>query len=86
MKNKFIGKKVKILWNDAVLLGPDNWNINLLTKMETSGVVIDFKQNYYIIKNPKTINLKTKKQHPKNKKPKFYAIPVGMIEKIEIKD
>ena len=84
MKNKFLNKKVKIIWTDAVILGPNNWQQKRLTKMQTIGTIIDYRNSYYIIKNPQTIKVKTAEKHPKDKKPKFYAIPDSMVKTLSL--
>ncbi|MEI6296347.1 MAG: hypothetical protein WCO84_01705 [bacterium] len=86
-----IGKKVKILWNDAVVIYPadrsfsksKNTNNAKLTKMETNGVLVQDSEEGIIIKDPKTINIETNKKHPQ-KDPTFYFIPKGMIVNMDI--
>ncbi len=72
---------MKIIWNDAKLFSPKNKDIGL-SKMETVGLIEEENALGVIVRDPKTINLATKKQHPE-KQPTFYFIPKGMIKLIE---
>ncbi len=91
MKNK--NKKIKIIWNDALISYPKRKGDTpflskkedmVPSKMETIGFIEMENNNYIIIKDPITTNLKTKKKHPDTDKiPTFYLIPKGMIESAE---
>jgi len=72
---------VKVIWNDARLFSPKNRNIGI-SKMETRGFIEEENTFGLIIRNPKTVNLSTKKQHPESE-PTFYFIPKGMLELVE---
>jgi len=74
--------KIKIMWNDAVLLSPDA-KTKKLSKMETIGFLAAESSGFFIISKPKTVNIETKKKHPK-KQPTFYFIPKEMAERVEI--
>jgi len=76
MKNK-----VKIIWNDAVLLSP-NVKTKKLSKMETIGFLVEENDKFIIVSEPKTINIETRQKHPK-KQPTFYFIPKGMVVSME---
>lgn len=73
--------KIKIIWNDAVLLSP-NIKTKKLSKMETTGVLLKEEKDFFVISKPKTCNIGNKQKHPK-KQPAFYFIPKGMIERVE---
>ena len=77
MKNK----KVKIIWNDCKLFSPENKDV-LISKMKTTGIFEAKRDSYVVIKNPITVDLKTKKKHPQ-KNPSYYLIPIEMIENIK---
>jgi len=72
MKNK-----IKIIWNDAVLLSP-NTKVWKLSKMETVGFLVEENDSFFIVSKPKTANIETRQKHPK-KQPTFYFIPKGMV-------
>lgn len=74
-------KKIRILWNDAVLYGPKKM-VEKLTPLETIGILEKEDEDFLIIKSPKTIRRTDDTSHPE-KQPTFYFIPRGMIEKIE---
>jgi hypothetical protein len=74
-------KKVKILWDDAVLFSPKRKDISL-SRMETIGVIETEDANYFLIKDPITINVLTKQKHPE-KTPTYYLIPRGMIKSVD---
>ena len=80
MKNK--NKKVKIKWVDAVIYNPYGSQKNI-SKMETTGILLKDSNGFLWIKNPKTINIKTKEPHPKENDPTFFMIPKGVVTKIE---
>lgn len=79
MNNK--GRQVKVIWNDTKMFSPKNKNIELST-METVGILEIEYDDYFLIKDPVTINLKTRQKHPE-KNPTFYLIPRGMIHNVE---
>lgn len=74
--------KIKVIWNDAVLLSP-NTKTKKLSKMETVGFLTEESDNFFIVSEPKTINIETRQKHPK-KRPAFYFIPKGMVERAKI--
>ena len=89
MNNK--GKQVKIIWNDALIIYPKRKGNtpllkkkedNIPSKMETTGLFETEYDDYFLIKNPVTINTKTEKRHPEQT-PTFYLIPKGMVDIIE---
>jgi len=75
MSNK--GKKIKVIWNDAKLFFPKNEDAEL-SIMETVGFIEAEYGGYLVIKDPKTKNTKTGKNHPDNQ-PTFYFIPTALI-------
>jgi len=77
------GQQIKIIWNDAKMFSPKNKNIEL-SVMETSGLVEVENDDYFLVKNPVTINLKTGQKHPEQT-PTFYLIPKGMVQDIQLK-
>ncbi|MEK7501506.1 MAG: hypothetical protein AAB777_02300 [Patescibacteria group bacterium] len=79
MNNK--GKQIKIIWNDTKMFSPKNKDIEL-SIMETTGIFESEHDDYFLIKNPVTTNIKTGKKHPEQI-PTFYLIPKGMIQDIQ---
>jgi hypothetical protein len=79
MNNK--GDKVKIIWNDTKMFSPKNKDIEL-SNMETIGFFETEHDDYFLIKDPITINMKTGKNHPE-KNPTFYLIPKGMVNDVQ---
>jgi hypothetical protein len=75
------GDKVKIIWQDTKMFSPKNKHIELST-METVGFFENEYDDYLLVKNIETKNIKTGKKHPKQD-PYFYLIPKGMVEKIK---
>lgn len=86
-----IGKKVKINWNDAFMFFPkkdgDTPKLQkeemVPSSMETIGVLRGERDGYFIVEDPKTINVKTGKKHPE-KSPTFYLIPIEMVESLDL--
>jgi hypothetical protein len=78
MKNKT--QVLKISWNDTKVFSPRNAEVRI-SQMQTTGVLEVENKNFYIIRDPKTINTKTKKKHPEQQ-PTFYFIPKGMVVKV----
>lgn len=76
-------KYVKIVWNDAKMFSPKNRKIEL-SIMETTGFLEVELDDYFIVKNPITIEIRTGKRHPEQTVA-FYLIPKGMVENIEYK-
>ena len=76
-----IGKNIKVLWKDARLFSPKNKVISL-SEMETTGVLYSENKDYIFIKDPITINVETRKNHP-DKNPTYYIIPQGMVSSVE---
>lgn len=76
------GDKIKIIWQDTKMFSPKNKYIEL-SIMETVGFFENEYDDYLLVKNIETKNIKTGKKHPEQD-PSFYLIPKGMIEKIEI--
>lgn len=75
-------KKIRILWNDAVLYSPKKMAAHL-TPLKTIGILEKEDKDFMIVRSPKTIRRTDGTPHPE-KKPTFYFIPRGMIEKIEL--
>ncbi len=82
MTNNFNQKEIVVYWNDASLFSPKRKAI-AVSPMETRGFIEKEYDDYYLIKNPITINRATQESHPQKQNPTFYLIPKGMIEKIE---
>ena len=84
-------KLVRITWKDAVIF--DSAKLpNQLIPMETRGLLVQEKENYFLIAKPKTkkIDQNTPQRFlmswTKNvfgKKPTFFYIPKGMVVKID---
>jgi hypothetical protein len=81
MSNK---QKVRVFWEDAVFYGTHDAIPDALSQMETIGFIERETDEYLIIKDPITLNLKKNINHPKEGNPTFYFIPRGMIIKTEI--
>lgn len=85
-----IGKKVKILWHDAIILYPKRKGDTPVFKkedilpsvMETTGILEQNWENYVLIAGQNTINKRTGNKHPEQN-PTFYLIPKGMIDSME---
>lgn len=74
------GDNISIYWSDI-----KKYYGNEETKptpMYTEGFFEMKKKNFIIIKNPETLNMEKLENHP-TKKPKFYAIPLGLIKEIQ---
>ena len=65
------------MWNDTRVFSPKQDQISV-SKMETEGAVETEEESYFIIRDPRTINLLTEKTHPIDKQPTFYIIPKGI--------
>lgn len=78
-----MNKKVKILWNDAFFYTTHDVVPESVSLMETTGILEEDGASHMIIREPKTINTKSREEHPKNGKPSFYFIPKEMIVSIE---
>jgi hypothetical protein len=79
MNNK--GKRVKILWSDTKVFSPKNMDVKL-SIMETTGFFETEFDDYFLIKNPITLKIKTGKKHPEQN-PSFYLIPKNMVKNIQ---
>lgn len=88
-----IQKKIKIKWNDTLVFFPKRKGDTPLLKeedltppcMETIGLLDSEHDDYFLIKEPRTINTKTRKKHPE-KDATFYLIPKGMVESVDYID
>lgn len=82
------GQKIKIVWNDAVLVSPKRKGDTpviediLPSQMQTVGLLEAEYDDYVLVKNPQTIKTKTGQKYPE-KDPTFYLIPRGMIVSVE---
>lgn len=80
MKKKF--KNIGVYWKDVnAYIGSDLYTP---THVYTEGKLARKSKNYLLIKNPETIltNSNGKLANHPTKKPLFYYIPSGLIEKI----
>lgn len=75
-------KKIKVLWNDAVIYKPHHPPKGL-SRMETVGILFKEDESYLIIKSPRTHNIETRKAHPENKRPTFFFIPKKLVISIQ---
>lgn len=75
------GQRVNIVWRDAVIY-KHRYLDEALHEMETVGYVAKETEDYIIISNPVTRNIKDNVKHP-SKSPTFYFIPKKMIQNID---
>lgn len=74
-------EKIIIYWDDIKKYYNGKKKIKP-TSMYTEGVLALKRKDFLIIESPETLNLEKVKNHPE-KKPKFYAIPLGLIKEIK---
>ena len=74
-------KKTRIIWNDARVYSPQDKTV-ALSPMETTGNIEKETETYIVVRNPITVRLSDKKEHPQTR-PTFYMIPKSMIQSIE---
>lgn len=76
-------KKVKIIWEDAIIYNHNSKDPTSVAKMETSGFLIEENNDDWVaVKTPLTKNIETGKIHPE-KQPNFYCIPKKSIISLE---
>ena len=75
------GERISIYWEDIKKYYSEE-DVLEPTEMYTEGVLLKETKDYVLLQDPETINFNTVKNHPE-KKPSLYAIPKGLIKKIE---
>ena len=78
-----INNKVTVTWVDALLYHPDTQN-KIPSTMRTTGTLVSEEGEYIIIEDQSTIKISDGCEYPSGRKPKYFTIPKGFIQKIEL--
>lgn len=68
-------KARKIKWHDAIIYSAETAIPDSTSLMETTGFIEYSDATWTVVKNTKTINLKTGKLHPASRKATYFCIP-----------